>query len=200
MTLGGCDNVLGVQWLSTLGLILWDFVKLHMEFNLLDSKHVIQGITPTKVSLMDGAQFGKAMKQDRQGLVLQLLTPYEFSISNLDNDPLLAKLLDHFQEVFHEPIGLPPNCDHSHHIVLQPGAKPICVDPYRYPYFQKTEIEKLVHDMLALGIIHPSRSPFSSPILLLCIQDGSWCLCVDYRALNKESIKAKFPIPILMNS
>jgi hypothetical protein len=47
LTLGGCDIVLGVQWLSTLGPILWDFVKLHMEFNLLDFRHVLQGITPT---------------------------------------------------------------------------------------------------------------------------------------------------------
>ncbi|KAJ0079625.1 hypothetical protein Patl1_22875 [Pistacia atlantica] len=55
LTLGGCDIVLGVQWLCTLGPILWDFVQLSMEFTLLDFKHVLQGITPTEVSLMDGA-------------------------------------------------------------------------------------------------------------------------------------------------
>jgi membrane protein insertase Oxa1/YidC/SpoIIIJ len=71
LTLGGCDIVLGVQWLSTLGLILWDFVKLRMEFNLLDSRHVLQGITPTEVSLMNGEQFGKTMNQDKRGLVLR---------------------------------------------------------------------------------------------------------------------------------
>ncbi|KAJ0020707.1 hypothetical protein Pint_31653 [Pistacia integerrima] len=55
LTLGGCDIVLGVQWLRTLGPILCDFVQLRMEFTLLDFKHVLQGITPTEVSLMDEA-------------------------------------------------------------------------------------------------------------------------------------------------
>jgi hypothetical protein len=197
LNLGGCDIVLGVQWLNTLGPILWAFVKLRMEFNLLDSRHVLQGITPTEVSLMNGEQFGRAMNQDKQGLVLQLLPPDAFCISTIETEPFFVNLLDQFQEVFGEPTGLPPNRDHNHNIVLQPGAKPVCVEPYRYPYFQKTKIEKIVNDMLSSGIIRPSHSPFSSPVLLVRKQDGSWRLCVDYRALNKDTIKAKFPIPIV---
>ena len=137
------------------------------------------------------------MNQDKWGLVLQLLPPDALCISTLKTEPFFVNLLDQFQEVFGEPTGLPPNLDHNHNIVLQPGAKPVCVGPYCYLYFQKTEIEKIVNDMLSSSIIRPSHSPFSSPILLVRKQDSSWHLCVNYKALNKDTIKAKFPIPIV---
>jgi hypothetical protein len=66
---------------------------------------------------------------------------------------------------------------------------------YRYAYFQKAKIGKQVHDMLKLGLIKSSTSPFSSLFLLVKKIDGSWRFCTNYRALNVVTIKDRFPIP-----
>jgi hypothetical protein len=62
-------------------------------------------------------------------------------------------LLEGFKGIFHEPSGLPPTRSHDHKILLTAGTLPTCVRPYKYPYYQKEEIEKLVKEMLATGVV-----------------------------------------------
>jgi hypothetical protein len=61
----------------------------------------------------------------------------------------------------------------------------------------KTEIEQQVQDMLKQGLIQPSTSPFSSPMLLVKKKDGSYRFCVDHRHLNAITRKCEYPVPII---
>ncbi|KAG9452941.1 hypothetical protein H6P81_005845 [Aristolochia fimbriata] len=109
----------------------------------------------------------------------------------------ISSILEEYADIFSKPEGLPPNGGRDHVIHLIPNAHPVNVKPYRYAHFQKQEMEKLVIEMLSEGIIRPSSSPFSSPILLVHKKDGTWRFCVDYRALNAITARDWFPIPTI---
>ena len=112
--------------------------------------------------------------------------------------PPIQQLLKQFASIFQEPQGIPPVRDTEHQIDLLLGSKPVHVRPYRYPHFQKAEIERLVTEMLNSGIIRDSKSSFSSPVLLIKKKkDGSWRFCIDYRALNAFTVRDVFPIPTI---
>lgn len=115
------------------------------------------------------------------------------SSSNLEIEHVLQNFKDNFQE----PRELPPLRSYNHMIPLQNRSGLVCVRPFRYPHFQKNEIERLVANMLKSGLIFSSQSSYSSPVLLVKKHDGSWRLCIDYRALNQITIKDKFPILVI---
>jgi len=69
--------------------------------------------------------------------------------------------------------------------------------PYRLPYNQKNALEELIQHMLTSNMIRPSLSPYSSPVIMVKKKDGTWRLCVDNRQLNANTVKNKYPIPII---
>ncbi|KAL4589487.1 hypothetical protein LXL04_002394 [Taraxacum kok-saghyz] len=109
----------------------------------------------------------------------------------------LSGTLEQFVQLFQSPQGLPPVRSIEHRITLLPDQGPICVRPYRYPHFQKDEIQQQVDKMLSTGIIRLSHNAFSSPVILVRKKDSSWRLCIDYRALNRVTIPDKYPIPVV---
>lgn len=106
-------------------------------------------------------------------------------------------LLLRYDHLFQTPSQLPPPRQVVHRITLKPSTAPVNVRPYRYPHFQKNEIERQVSELLAAGLIRPSTSPYSSPVLLVRKKDSTWRLCIDYRALNSATIRDRFPIPTI---
>ena len=81
--------------------------------------------------------------------------------------PDLNQLLSNFSLVFQPPIILPPKRPHDHRIPLLPNTSPINVRPYRYPHYQKYEIEKIIQEMLQANLVRLSNNPFSSLVLIV---------------------------------
>jgi hypothetical protein len=129
-----------------------------------------------------------------QGSIGRHVTPAVHSLVTTD---LLPLLLEEFNDVFATPSGRPPPRRLNHRIHLLPGTAPVVVRPYRYLQLVKDELERQCHEMLKQGIIRPSSSAFSSPVLLVKKHDGTWCFCVDYRALNAATMRDMFPIPVV---
>ena len=129
--------------------------------------------------------------------VIAQLCLVEVPTSKSSISPNLQKVLDNHSKVFETHKGLPPICDHDQAIHLIPGSVSPNIKPYKYPYAQKSEIERMVAKMLEASIIQPSQSYFSALIVLVHKKDGSWCMCLDYREINKLTIKDKFLIPVI---
>lgn len=124
---------------------------------------------------------------------------YIEGVVNGQDEPVeIQSLLEEYQGLFKEPQQLPPSRGvFDHHIPLVEGITPINSRAYRYSHLQKNVIESMVQEMLEQGIIQYSSSPYASPVVLVGNKYGSWRLCVDYRALNKVTVKDKFPIPLI---
>lgn len=201
------DMVLGIQWLSPLGDINWNFANMTMQFHVNNISYVLKGIESNKVSLCSMEKL-TAWLHKSDGVVqsqlfgLQLVsqedeTPHGSKVGQVVPNEALDKLLDTYADVFAVPTTLPParSCDHT--IVLKEGTSPISLKPYRYQAIQKDVIESMTQELLDSGVIRNSQSAFAAPVVLVKKKDSSWRMCVDYRRLNEATVKNKFPIPLI---
>ncbi|XP_042049929.1 uncharacterized protein LOC121795456 [Salvia splendens] len=197
----GPGIVLGVQWLQLLGRVTHDYASLTMEFTWHDSPVLLRGDTSPLRQISMNHLFSLADAESLSAcyeiVVLPRSAPQLLQPSDPPSDlhPSVREVLLAHAPVFSPPQGLPPRRLFDHRVFLKTGTSPVHVRPYRYPHFQKCEIEKMVQEMLDQGLIRPSRSPFSSPVLLVKKKDVTFRFCVDYRALNAVTVPDHFPIP-----
>jgi hypothetical protein len=173
-----------------------DFQNLTMQFDQDDHTHKFQGITAGSPEIISSHCMEKLLKKGHSGVIAQLHAIQATKIPPVPQD--LQALLTKHQTVFSTPQGLPPSRGvHDHSIPLVPGSLPPNIHPYRHPFAQNNEIEKMVQELLTVGVIRPSTSPYSSPVIMVLNKEGSWRMCPDFCALNKLTIKYKFSIPVI---
>jgi hypothetical protein len=115
------------------------------------------------------------------------------NVINKEGKALVKEFADIFPTEL--PNELPPQRSIDHAIDLLPGSEPPSKPTYRLSYVEMNELQKQMTDLVSKGFIRPSTSPFGAPVLFVHKKDGTLRLCVDYRALNKVTIKNRYPLP-----
>ncbi|GJY07646.1 putative reverse transcriptase domain-containing protein [Tanacetum coccineum] len=101
-----------------------------------------------------------------------------------------------FSEVFPEDLpGLPPTRQVEFQIDLVPGTTPVARAPYRLAPSEMKELFEQLKELSDKGFIRPSSSPWGAPVLFVKKKDGSFRMCIDYRELNKLTVKNRYPLP-----
>ncbi|GKC57423.1 reverse transcriptase domain-containing protein [Tanacetum coccineum] len=91
--------------------------------------------------------------------------------------------------------GLPPVRQVEFQIDLIPGAAPVARAPYRLAPSEMQELSNQLQELADRGFIRPSTSPWGAPVLFVKKKDGSFRMCIDYRELNKLTVKNRYPLP-----
>jgi hypothetical protein len=118
---------------------------------------------------------------------------------SVENDSLSLEdhpILRHYRDVFPKEVsGLPSRRDIEFSIELASGAVPVSRTPYRMSTPELVELKLQLKEMMDKGYIQPSVSPWGAPVLFVKNKDGTLRLCIDYRQLNKVTVKNKYPLP-----
>jgi hypothetical protein len=148
-----------------------------------------------KVDLVTAYQ-ARRMINASQKFVLMMIRPVEnevkassITLSCRALDSKLNELLGKYTNLFIEVGGLPPKRAVEHEIQLISDSTLPNLRMYRNLVMENEEIKRQVTELLDTGVIKPSSSHCGSPIVLVPKKDGGWCMCIDYRALNKITIK-----------
>ena len=109
------------------------------------------------------------------------------------------EVLIEFKDIFQEVPGLPPKRDIDFSINLMPGAALVSKAPYRMSTPEMKELQLQLEEILKKGYILPSVSPWGALVLFVKKKDGTLRLCIDFRQLNKVTVKNKYPLPRIDN-
>ena len=204
------DVILGKPWLRTQNPhIDWRTNSLFLGGGR--DTVVLRGAQPRKASkerselqglLLTHLQIKRAARHN-EPLLLAVVRgvdtgdqPADSSGDSAADDNVKAILRDYADRLVEKlPAGLPPSRGVDHAIPLKPNATPPFKPMLRLSYAELDEMKKQLQELLDKSYIRPSSSPFGAPVLFVRKKDGSFRMCIDYRALNKATVMDRYPLP-----
>ena len=186
------DIILGMDWLAKHRATV-DCYRKEVQFSQPGEPEVIfcgeRKILST--SLISVMQANKMLRKACQGYLV-------YAIESANSEMQLEKvpMVNEFFDVFPEDLpGLPLDREIEFEIELAPGTEPISIAPYRMAPAELKELKVQMEELMSKGFVKTSTSPWGAPVLFVKKKDGSLRLCIDYRQLNKVTIRNQYPLP-----
>ncbi|WMV37253.1 hypothetical protein MTR67_030638 [Solanum verrucosum] len=209
MPLGDFEIILGIDFMRKFQFVPFPHLDGMMIMNE-GNPGFVKGVYPfgkvnkvaknkDKGMLLSAMSIDKGLKKGDETILVALIELKPDVTVEVPN--CVAELLKHFVDVMPPelPNNLPPSRDIDHKIKLLPGTIGPAQAPYRMAPKELAELSKQLNDLLDARLIQPSKAPYGAPILFQKKQDGTMRMCVDYRELNKATVKNKYPIPLVQD-
>ncbi|GJS15245.1 putative reverse transcriptase domain-containing protein [Tanacetum coccineum] len=197
--LGSFDAIIGMDWLAKHQAVIACAEKI-VRIPWKNKTLIIHGDGSTQgnVTRLNIISCTKTQKYMEKGFPIFLAHVTTKEIEDKSEKKRLedVPIVQDFPEVFPEDLpGLPPTRQVEFQIDLVPGAAPVARAPYRLAPSEMKELSEQLKELSEKGFIRPSSSPWGAPVLFVKKKDGSFRMCIDYRELNKLTVKNRYPLP-----
>ncbi|GJS92723.1 putative reverse transcriptase domain-containing protein [Tanacetum coccineum] len=196
--LGSFDVVIGMDWLANHHVVIAYDEKI-MRIPYGNEVLIVQGDRSGKGNKSKWRIISctKSQKYIKKGCPIFLAQVTRKETEDKSEDKRLEDVptVQDFPEVFPEDfIGLPPTRQVEFQIDLVPGAAPVARAPYRLASSELQELSTQLQELSDKWFIRLSSSPWKAPVLFVKKKDGSFRMCIDYRELNKLTVKNRYPL------
>ncbi|KAA3460493.1 ATP-dependent zinc metalloprotease FtsH [Gossypium australe] len=189
---GEFDLILGMDWLVEHRAKL-DCAAKRMELRTPEDEEIIV-IGERRNYLSNVVSALKVDKMIRKGC--KAFLTFVSALEAKEEGVSGVRTIRDFEDVFSEELPrIPPDREVEFGIDLLPGTAPVSIAPYRMAPKELVELKAQIQELLDRGFIRPSVSPWGAPVLFVKKNDGTMHMCIDYRQLNKLTIKNKYPLP-----
>ncbi|GJW87952.1 putative reverse transcriptase domain-containing protein [Tanacetum coccineum] len=197
--LGSFDAIIGMDWLAKYQAVIVCAEKI-VRIPWKNKTLIIHGDGSTQgnVTRLNIISCTKTQKYMEKGFPIFLAHVTTKEVEDKSEKKRLedVPIVQDFPEVFPEDLpGLPPTRQVEFQIDLVPGAAPVARAPYRLAPSEMKELSEQLKELSDKGFIRPSSSPWGAPVLFVKKKDGSFRMCIDYRELNKLTVKNRYPLP-----